>query len=186
MKKALLFALTLVGLSVCSFAADTKAVEETFNRYWSSFSKRDFSKAAADVLPSDLDDAKAALLPVFLEAQAHKSKEVQALVNDFFGRTVGKARETMSPVDVFAGLNRIATANNPNLFEVLKEASTSIIFVRTPKADEAEVHFQIMHRGASDIDMEVLSLKSGRWWVRLSDDPKAMAEELKKMLAKPA
>src|SRR5438045_1176639 len=102
MKKAFLL-LTLLLTSV-SFAADNKPIEDTFNRYWSAYSKRDFATAAADVLPSDLDNAKTVLLPVFLGAQTHKSKEVQEIVTAFFGKTVGKAREALPPVEVFAGL----------------------------------------------------------------------------------
>lgn len=182
MKKAFLL-FTALTFACVSLAANNQPIEETFQRYWGAYSKKDFAKAAADVLPSDLDDVKAALLPVFLEAQGHRNKEVQELVTAFFGRTVGKARESLSPVDVFSAINRIVVANDPNMFEVLKDASTSIIFVRRPKDDEAEVHFQIMHRGASDIDTEALIRKSGRWWIRFNEDPKQMAAQFKQMFA---
>src|SRR5688572_33362333 len=106
MKKLLVLAL---ALSTVSFAADTKPIEDVFHRYWTAYVKKDFARAAADVLPSDLDDAKAALLPIFLEAQSRTDKETQDIVTTFFGRTVGKARETVSPADVCAGLNRLIT-----------------------------------------------------------------------------
>lgn len=180
-----LLALTLaLSLNVVAFAANTKPIEDVFQRYWSAYAKKDFVKAAADVLPSDLEDAKAALLPVFIQAQGHRDKEVQEMVTAFFGRTVGKSRETLSPTDVYAGLNRLITAGNAEFFEVLKEAALSIIFVRTPDDDNAEVHFQVTIRGQSDTDAETLTKKNGRWWVRINEDPKEVAAHFKEMLAK--
>jgi hypothetical protein len=180
MKKTLLLlvALTFAG---AAFAANTQPVEEVFQRYWSAYAKKDFAKAAAEMLPSDLEETKAAVLPVFLAAQGHKEKEVQEMVALFFGRTVGKARETMSPADVFAALNRIIMAGDPQMFELLKDAAVSIIFVRTPAPDEAEVHFQVTIRGESDTDSEALSRKNGRWWVRVKDEPKDVAAQFKAM-----
>lgn len=183
MKNALLLVLSLV-VSAASFAADTKPIENVFQTYWDSYSKKDFAKAAAEVLPADLDAAKAELLPVFLGAQTNANKDVQQVITAFFGRAVGKSREAMTPADVFAGLNRVITANNPDFFEALKEAKTTIIFVRTAEADKAEIHFQVTVRGASDIDVENLIKKNGRWWVRINEDPKEIAAQFKAMLAK--
>ena len=73
MKNALLLLLSLTVTAI-SFAADTKPIEDVFERYWQAYARKDFAKAAADVLPSDLDDTKAAILPLFLSAQTHKSK----------------------------------------------------------------------------------------------------------------
>ncbi len=182
MKQVLTLCLAL-AVSAVSFAADTQAVEETFHRYWASFVKKDFPKATADLLPSDLDDLKAAVLPVFVGAQGHKVKEVQEMVNAFFGRTVGKARETISSQEVFAGLNRVLLLGNPQLFDMLRDASTSIIFVRTPDADNAEIHFQLMLKGQAEIEVESLIKKNGRWWMRVKEDPKATAEGFKQMFA---
>ena len=179
------FAVTL-ALSLCAslFGADSKPIEEVFQRYWGAYVKKDFVRAAADVLPSDLDAAKAALLPVFLEAQSRTDKETQELVTMFFGRTVGKARETLSPQDVFAGLNRIITAGNPQFFEVLKDASLTIVFVRRPDNENAEIHFQVTVQAQSDMDAESLTLKNGRWWVRINEDPKDIAEHFRSILKK--
>ncbi len=178
-------ALLSLLVAATSFAANTQPIEEAFNRYWSAYAKKDFAKAAADILPSDLDEAKNLILPVFVAGQASKNKAAQELCNAFFGRTVGKARETMSGAEVFAGLNRIMAATNPDLFEAFKEATTSIIFVRTPDADNAEVHFQISVRGQGDIDAEKLTRKNGRWWVRFNDDPKEIAKQFKELFARP-
>jgi hypothetical protein len=183
MKKLLALTLALT-LNVAAFAANTQPIEDVFQRYWSAYSKKDFVKAAADVLPSDLEEAKAALLPVFLQAQSHKDKEVQEMVTTFFGRIVGKSRETLSTQDVYAGLNRLITAGNAEFFEVLKDAALSIIFVRRPDDDNAEVHFQVTIRGQSDTDAETLTKKNNRWWVRINEDPKAVAAHFKEMLAK--
>jgi hypothetical protein len=183
MKKLIVLTLVL-ALNAISFAADTKPIEDVFQRYWSAYAKKDFARAAADVLPSDLEAAKKALLPVFLEAQARTDKDVQEMVTAFFGRTVGKARESLPPQEVFAGLNRLITAGNPEFFEVLKNASLSIIFVRRPDDDNAEVHFQVTVRGESDTDSESLTKKDGRWWVRINEDPRDVAAHFKAMLAK--
>jgi hypothetical protein len=182
MKKAFLF-LTL-ALTSLSFAADNKPIEDVFNRYWTAYSKKDFNTAAADVLPSDLEGAKTVLLPLFLGAQTNKNKEVQEVVNAFFGKTVGKARESLSPADVFVGLNRIISGNNPDMFEAFKAATTSIVFVRRPNDDEAEVHFQVSVKGAAEMDAESLAKKNGRWWVRLNDDPKQIAVQFKALFEK--
>jgi len=183
MKKllGLTLALTLCAVNV---AADTKPIEEVFQRYWSAYSQKDFGRAAADVLPSDLEEAKAALLPVFLEAQSHQEKEVQEMVAAFFGRTVGKSRESLPPREVFAGINRLITAGNPEFFELLKNAALTIIFVRTPDPENAEVHFQITLRGESDTDAEALTKKDARWWVRINEDPHVVAAHFKEMMAK--
>jgi hypothetical protein len=183
MKKLIVLTLSLI-FCAASAAGDTKPIEDVFQRYWSAYAKKDFARAAADVLPADLENAKAALLPVFLEAQGRSEKEVQEMVTTFFGRTVGKSREALAPAEVFAGLNRLVTAGNPEFFELLKNASLSIIFVRIPDQDNAEVHFQVTVRGQSDTDSESLTKKDGRWWLRINEDPREIAAHFKEMLAK--
>lgn len=183
MKPAFLFALSLI-VSAAAYAANTKPIEDVFQRYWGAYARKDLAKAAADILPSDLDELKAAVLPVFLSAQSVKNKEAVEFVNLFFGRTVGSARANMSPVDVYAALNRLAMASDPQMFDALKDASVSIIFVRTPTANEAEIHFQVTLKGASDTDAEKLVNKNGRWWVRVKDDPKETAAHFKELFAK--
>lgn len=180
MKKAFLLVAAL-AFSAVAPAADTKPIEEVFLRYWGAFAKKDLAKAAAEVLPGDLEETKAAILPVFLGAQSHKDKEVQEMLSLFFGRTVGKAREAMTPVEVYAGINRIVMAGNQQFFDVLKDASISIIFVRTPKPEEAEVHYQVTLRGASDTDADGLIKKNGRWWIRVKEDPKEAAAQFKQV-----
>lgn len=183
MKQVLLIALALT-VSVVAHAANTQPIEDVFQRYWSAYARKDATKAATDVLPSDLEEMKAAVLPIFLGAQSSKAKETQEILGLFFGRTVGKARESFSAVDVYAGLNRLVMAGDPQMFDSLKDASLTIIFVKTPSANEAEVHFQIMLRGASDTDSEKLLNKSGRWWVRVKDDPQETAAHFKQLFAK--
>jgi hypothetical protein len=78
----------------------------------------------------------------------------------------------------------VMTAGNPQLFDILKEASTTVVFVRTPDADNAEVHFQISVRGQGDMDVEPLTRKTGRWWVKLKEDPKELAAQIKAMAEK--
>lgn len=182
MKKTFLLLLSLVVVTA-SFAADTKPVETTFQRYWASYSKKDFTKAAAEVLPSDLEATKAAVLPVFLANQSSKAKDAPEVLAAFFGKTVGKARETMTAVEVFAGLNRIVAAGSPELFEVLKDATVSIIFVKSVSAEASEIHFQVMVRGQGDTDAEDLVKKDGRWWVKIKDDPKQTAQSFKDLFA---
>ncbi len=181
--KKLISLLALVTFAMGSQAADTNPVETTFQRYWGVYAKKDFTKAAAEILPSDLEATKAAVLPVFLANQNSKAKDAPEVLAAFFGKTVGKARDTMSAVDVFAGLNRVVAAGSPDLFEALKEAAVSIIFVRAVTADEAEIHFQVMVRGQGDTDAESLVKKEGRWWVKIKDDPKQTAESFKALFA---
>jgi len=182
MKKVFILLLSLT-VAAASFAADTKPIEDVFQRYWGVYAKKDFAKAAADILPSDLEATKAAMLPVFLAAQGNKAKDAQEILGAFFGKTVGKARETMSGVEVFVGLNRVVATGSPELFEAFKEAALSIIFVRALTPESAEVHFQIMVRGQSDTDVESLVKKDGRWWVRVKDDPKEAAANFKELFA---
>lgn len=178
LKKALIF---LIGASVAavSFAAESASVEDLFQRYWSAFVRKDFVRVAADILPSDLEDTKSALLPVFLAAQSHKDKEVQAIVTAFFGRTVGKARENLSPQEVYIALHRVTLAGAPDFFEVLKNAKTSVVFVRTPTPDTAEVHYQITVGSESDMEVDSFIKKDGRWWVRVKEDPRDTAAQFK-------
>jgi hypothetical protein len=183
MKKAFLLLLTLT-LAAASYAADTKPIEDVFQRYWAVYSKKDFIKAAAEVMPSDLEGMRKEVLPVFLANQNAKSKDGQIIVGAFFDKTVGKAREAMSGADVLAGLNRIVAAGSPEMFEAFKEAKMDIVFVRTMTPDTAEVHFQVSVRGGADMDAETMAKKDGRWWIRVKDDPKATADNFKEMLAK--
>jgi hypothetical protein len=183
MKKLVLLVLSVILCAACS-AADTKPIEDVFQRYWGAYAKKDFARAATDVLPADLDAAKEALLPVFLGAQTRPEKEVQDMVTAFFGRTVGKSRESLTPPEVFAGLNRLITAGNPEFFDLLKTAALSIIFVRTPDENNAEVHFQVTVRGQSDTDSESLTKKDGRWWLRINEDPREIAAHFKEMLGR--
>jgi hypothetical protein len=181
--KKLISLLAIMASVVALQAADNKPVETTFQRYWAAYAKKDFVKAAAEVLPSDLEATKAAVLPVFLANQSSKAKDAAEVLSAFFGKTVGKSRETMSATEVFAGLNRVVAAGSPDLFEALKEAAVSIIFVRSVTADEAEIHFQVMVRGQGDTDAESLVKKDGRWWVKIKDDPKQTAESFKELFA---
>ncbi len=181
--KKLLILLTTLAFGAVAMAADSAAIETQFLKYWDAYAKKDFVKASAEILPSDLDDLKAEVLPVFIGAQSHPKKQAQEVVNLFFGKAVGKARESLSPAEVFAGFNRVITANNPDFFELLKEAKTTIVFVRTPSADDAEVHFQITFRGASDMDAERLIKKNGRWWMRITEEPKQIAAQFKEAFA---
>lgn len=182
--KKVFFLFALIACAVASRAADAKTVEEAFNRYWLAYAKKDFVKAAAEILPSDLETTKAALLPVFLAGQTSKAKEAPDVLSAFFGKTVGKARETMSAVEVFAGLNRVVSAASPELFEALKDAPVSIIFVRSISPEAAEIHFQVTVRGVSDTDAEELAKKDGRWWVKIKDDPKEAALNFKELFSK--
>jgi hypothetical protein len=186
MKNAFLLALAVACSAVSSFAASAQPVEEVFNRYWAAYVAKDFAKAATEMLPSDLQETKDAVLPVFLAAQSSKDKQAQEILGVFFGRTVGKAREAMTPADVYAGLMRITMTNDPQMFDMLKDAALSIIFVRTPSPDEAEVHFQVTIRGASDQDAEALVKKNGRWWVRMKDNAKDVAAGFKAAFEKKA
>lgn len=183
MKKALLLLISLT-VAAAAYAADTKPIEDEFLRYWQAYSKKDFAKAAAEILPSDLDATKAAVLPVFLAGQSSKAKDAPEVQAAFFGKTVGKARETMSGADVFTALNRVVATGSPELFEALKEATVSIIFVRQVTPESAEVHFQITVRGQGDTDAETLVKKDGRWWVKLKDDPKQTADSFKELFSK--
>ena len=90
MKKLISF-LALAALAVAAQAADTKPVETTFQRYWSVYAKKDFAKAAAEVLPSDLEATKAAVLPVFLANQNSKAKDGPEVLAAFFGKTSATA-----------------------------------------------------------------------------------------------
>ena len=172
-----------IGFSVAAvaFAAEPKPIEETFEGYWSAYVRKDFPRVTADILPSDLEDTKAALLPVFLAAQTSKEKDALTVVTAFFGRTVGKARESLSPQEVFAALHRVTIAANPDFFEVLKEAKIAVVFVRTPDADNAEIHYQISIRGETQIEVDRLVKKDGRWWMRVKEDPRETAAQFKQM-----
>lgn len=181
--KKLLILLTTLAFGAVAMAADNAPIEAQFLKYWDAYAKKDFVKAGAEILPSDLDELKAEILPVFISAQSHPKKQAQDIVNLFFGKAVGKARESMSPSDVFAGFCRVITANNPDFFELLKEAKTTIVFVRTPDNDNAEVHFQITFRGESDMDAERLIKKNGRWWMRITEEPKQVAVQFKQAFA---
>ena len=183
MKRVLLLLLSLT-VATAALAADTKPVEDVFNRYWSVYSKKDFGKATAEILPGDLEAMRAAVLPVFLAGQGSKAKDAPEVLSAFFGKTVGKGRETMTGAEVYAGLNRVVVAGSPEMFEAFKEATLSIIFVRAVNADTAEVHFQIMVRGQSDTDMETLVKKDGRWWIKAKDDPKETAASFKELFGK--
>ncbi|MSU49205.1 MAG: hypothetical protein EXS37_09005 [Opitutus sp.] len=187
MNRAFLIALTViinVSAVAISHAANTKPIEDVFQRYWGAYSRKDLAKAATDILPSDLEELKTAVLPVFVSAQSSKNKEAQEILSIFFGRTAGKARESLSGVDVYSGLNRLVMAGDPQMFDVLKDASISIIFVRTPSPDEAEIHFQVTLKGQADTDVEGLINKNGRWWIRLKDQPKETAAHFKELFAK--
>jgi hypothetical protein len=181
--KKLISLLTFLAVAVAVQAADTKPQETAFQRYWAAYSKKDFAKAATEILPSDLEATKAAVLPVFLAGQGSKAKDAQEVLGAFFGKTVGKARDAMSAAEVFAGLNRVVAAGSPELFEVLKDATVNIIFVKAISAESAEVHFQVMVRGQGDTDAEELVKKDGRWWVKIKDDPKQTAQSFKDLFA---
>lgn len=188
MKKLILLLASMLTLASSSAApaVATKAVEDVFLRYWDAYSKKDFGKAAADILPGDLEATKTEVLPVFLAGQSAKNREAQEVLGAFFGKTVGSARAAMSAAEVFAGLNRVVVAGNPEMFEAFKSSTVAIIFVRTVDADTAEVHFQVTVRGSSETDAETLVKKNGRWWVKVKDNPKEAAASFKELFVRPA
>jgi hypothetical protein len=75
-------------------------------------------------------------------------------------------------------------AGSPDLFDGLKDAAVSLIFVRAVSPESVEIHFQVTLRGNSDTDMEALVKKDGRWWVKIKDDPKEAAANFKQLFAK--
>jgi hypothetical protein len=180
MKKALLL---LLALTSTAFASNNQPIEEAFQRYWNAYARKDYARLAAEVLPSDLEELKTALLPVFLATQANPKKEVQEMVTAFFGRTVGKSREALSPAEVFAGLQRIIAASDPQLFDALKDARTTIVFVRRSDAENAEVHYQVTLHGESEMESESFTLRTGRWWARLKEPAQETAAEFKAMFS---
>jgi hypothetical protein len=184
MKKAVVL-LTALLLPLASFAADAATPEEVFQRYWHACANKEAAKAAGDILPSDLDDLKSAVLPVMLATQAPKDKNAQEFSAAFFNKIVGSARAAMSSTEVFAGFQRIVAASNPDMSELLKTATLSVIFVRNTAPDDVEVHYQVTIRGESEVDAELLTKKNGRWWVRLKEDPKQLAEQFKQILNGP-
>ena len=188
MKKLVLLLTSLLSFTSAAAApaVDTKAVEDVFLRYWGAYAKKDFAKAAADMLPSDLEATKAEVLQVFLAGQTSKNREAQEVLGAFFAKTVGSARAAMPATAVFAGLNRVVAAGSPEMFEAFNQSTVSIIFVRAIDADTAEVHFQITVRGVSEADAEILVRENGRWWVKVKDNPREAAASFKELFARPA
>lgn len=180
MKVAFLPIVFLVGLITSAVAqqSDEDIIRESITTYWKSFSSKDFSKVAAYILPEDLAGVKKEILPVFIEAARSQNDELKKLAAAFFGQTPESEWTGLAPETTYECLNRFIDANMPQLFEILKTSTITVDRVELNEA-RATIHYQIKMKDQTTNDSESYVKKDGKWWLRVKEDPKDTAKNLR-------
>jgi hypothetical protein len=159
-------------------AADEDNVRRVFFTYWKSFASSDFSAAGATISPDDLVAAKRELLPVFLTISENPAKDAQQFTSAFFGQLPASKRTGLTPLEVYASLNRLIASVSLDMFKALSSATTEIDRVQISDSD-AIVHYRVVFQGISNADTEALVKKDGKWWLRLKENPQETAKKFR-------
>lgn len=171
-------------ICVLSFASNAKTPKEIMHSYWGEFSEANFDKTYNYIHPSDLDELKSVILPIFLEAQDSKIEEVRDIVSVFFGKiTQKKDREMMSRKDVYIGVHSIIFKARPELMSFLKKTKINITEV-DQKNDQATLYYHLLINDMRQkgTDYEKLEKFNDKWFLLLKQRPITLKESLVKIL----
>src|SRR5471030_2341566 len=106
-----------------SYAGDAEMVERNFKAYWTEFSSGQFYSASKFVSTEDLERARNAFVPVFLNASKSMNSGVRQQADIFFGIIPVELRSSILSRDAYAGMSRIGFSPSPNLLELLRRST---------------------------------------------------------------
>ena len=175
-------ATVLVALIIAPFtlASDETRIAEQFDAYWSRYAQMDFRGAADFIHPDDLEAARTALLPVFLEIGEIDNPEYAEFLDVFFTGVPEAERERMSGKQVFVGLSEIIAKASPEVFEVMDEFEMDVLEILVGENGQATVRYRITYRDIPTTDTERLARHGGEWFVRTKEDPRDTAAKFRK------
>ena len=170
--------LSIVGFLPTLAPAEERAIQVLMNDYWTAWTNGDFEKAAKFILRGDLKDARASLLPVFIEAQNRTSNDTTEILATFFGEARNGDRASLSKEEVFIGLNRVISTALADSFDLLSRTTTSITDVTFHNENSAILRYTMLLDGdALAEDFERAVRINGEWFLRLKEDPKITASK---------
>ena len=124
------------------------------------------------------------MLPVFLEAQKNETKDIQEIVNVFFGDAKGEARNSLSGEDVYAGMNAIIFTAMGESLEVLSQSSIEVTSVTLDGSNAAIIRYHLIYNGEVIAeDFERLVNDEGTWYLRYKEDPSLTAKKFEALLS---
>ena len=173
--KRFLFVVGCVIMHACAFAAGNHDVSQRMQDYWSSYSNGDFGKAASFILPSDLDDMKTELLPIFVAVGQSTERELQTVARLFFAEVPTGDNSQMSPKQVFVGFNKFIYAANPELFSALQQSAIEVVDVAWSSDSEVVVSYRITIQDTPVSDVERFQKRGEKWYLRLKEPPRDTA-----------
>jgi len=169
--RSLVFLVGLVILQSFASAADEDDVSKRMQDYWSAYSRAEFSMAASFVIPSDLNEMKAELLPVFLTLSKSTDPELQPIAAIFFSGIPVESYLEMSPLQVFIGLNRFIFTANPQLVSAVGQSTIEVTDVSWSTSGEATVSYRMIIQNTPVSDFERFKKHKGQWYMRLKEAP---------------
>ncbi len=178
--KRLLLTLAFLTTATMAFAGGQDLIREQMESYWAALQADDFRGAAEYMYPGDLDDAKEALLPVFLEAS--KIPELREGVEPFFAGIPEGERETMTPHQVFAGVTHFAFFTNPQIGTIIKGCTITPTTIEMTAEDSATLSYDMSYDGQTRPGMETFKKVDGRWYLRAKESPWAVARKIRTAL----
>lgn len=179
--KATVLAIVFFFLHSAAFAADDETIAQRMQDYWGAYTRAEFSEAAGYVLPADLREMKAQLLPVFLSINESTDPNLRSFAGQFFAGMPAAAYADMSPLQVFVALNRFVFNLNPDLMSAIRQSSIEISEVSRSDADNAAVIYRVVILDTPATDFERFRRHRGQWYLRLKEPPRDTAQKFRKL-----
>jgi len=175
MRRIIAFLLGFVILSSYAFAANEDDVTRRMQDYWSVYSKAEFGLAADFVLPSDLVEMKAEILPIFITVNRSDDPEFQSIAAVFFSDIPIGSYSEMSPRQVFIALNNFIYALNPQLLSAIRQSTIEVKDVSWSTSGGATVSYRMIIQNTPVSDFERFKKYRGQWYMHLKESPKDTA-----------
>lgn len=158
------------AISSLSFAGDTEEVTKKFRGYWADFSSARLSSVSQYIIPSDLERARNAFMPIFLNLSKSQNPRLRQQADVFFGNIPIELRTKMPPNELYMGLHRIIFSMSPKFLEILKGSTAQIDRIQFTSADEATVYYSVKFpNGSEGQDTEYFKKVDGQWFLRLKN-----------------
>ena len=173
--RSLVFLVGFVLLSPFAFAANEDDVTRRMQDYWSVYARAEFGLAADFVVPSDLSELKAEILPLFIAVNKSNDPELQSIAAVFFSDIPIGSYSEMSPRQVFVALNNFIYALNPQLLSAIRQSSIEVTDVSWSSSGEATLSYRMVIQNTPVSDFERFKKYKGQWYMHLKESPKDTA-----------
>lgn len=168
-------------LCATTSVASELVVKNTMNKYWSAFSASQLSEVSKLIYPTDLEEMKLYIVPVFEKATKSDIPEARQMAGIFFDKSSPESWSSLSPEDVFVRFNRLLTVMSPQMFELIKDTRLTTIDVYFAGVTEATVYYSVEIGGQQASDTERLTLHENTWYLRTKESPRNTALKFQRL-----